>query len=133
MTPEIPATGILLQSKYDDSERYVIPCTCGCEASVNFTISVEKDTGLITSYLESKTTTDHWSQVIDITYKESWFVISLKSMINDWANRISVAWKALSGGVVETHSYVLLDQQQALNFAETVKNAVVNFEKRQLP
>jgi hypothetical protein len=127
MEPQSPAVGILKRNDWGDSKWYVIPCTCGCENDVKLTIEV--DDGHITSHFYSQTKTNYWYNLMDVTYKENWFVLNAKILINDWYNRFSVARKALFNGYVETESYVLMDEQQAINFAHTIINATDDLHK----
>lgn len=130
--PQTPARGILLMNEYDKFKMYRVPCSCGCGSDITFDVEVDND-GSITAHLYSKTTTDYWYQYLHIDYTESWIVINLKTMVNDWLSRGRVIWNALFRGYVETETYVILDQQQSINFADALNKAVSEFENRYKP
>ena len=124
--PQKPAEGISKERDWPDMKSYTIPCSCGCDNDV--TMIVDVDDFSITTNFYSTTKTKYWYRRLDVDYNESWLVLNFKLFFNDWYNRIDVAWKALTKGYVETQSDVILSPQQAINFAETLKTAVQDYE-----
>jgi hypothetical protein len=104
MTPQIPAEGILKTNDWGDSKVYRIACECGDE-SHNHNVWIEaEDTGIVVSiYTTGKT--NCWS-------KTRWYHL----------------WTLLTKGYIDTESVVHLTKQQALNYAETLKSAIIDVE-----
>ena len=104
MIPQLPAEGILKHNDWGDSKVYRIACACG-DDSHNHNVWIEaEDTGIVvTVYTTSQT--NFWS-------KARWYHI----------------WTLLTKGYIDTESSVHLTKQQALNYAETLKNAIIDVE-----
>lgn len=100
MKAQIPAEGILKRGEYGDSKSYLIPCSCcGTDCEHNVWIEAE-DTGVsVTTYTKLKS--KWWSM-----------------------NRWQTIWKLLTKGYVEYEGSVIMTEQQALNYSETLKTAV---------
>jgi hypothetical protein len=126
MRAQKPAEGVLAMREHSNSKTYKVPCQCGCDAELMFDVEVDKDWG-ITSHIYANTKTNYWRERINISYSESWIVINLKSMFNDYYNRVAIAWTALTKGYVETEVWVMLTEQQALNFGVTLQNAALEY------
>lgn len=124
--PQKPAEGILQLSDFTDTKSYKIPCSCGCDKDVTVVIDID-DFGISTNFYAT-TKTKYWYNRWNINYSENWILFNCKLLFNDWYNRIDIIWKALTKGYVETQSDVILSPQQAINFAETLKTAVMEFE-----
>lgn len=125
-TPQTPAEGISQQKEWTDMKSYKIPCSCSCDNDVTMMIEVN-DFNIVTNFYAT-TKTKYWYRRLDIDYNENWLLLNFKLLFNDWYNRFDVAWKALTKGYVETQSDVILSPQQAVNFAETLKTAVKDYE-----
>jgi hypothetical protein len=104
MTPQIPAEGILKTNDWGDSKVYRVACECG-DDSHNHNVWIEsEDTGIVVIvYTTSKT--NFWS-------KTRWYHM----------------WTLLTKGYIDTESSVHLTKQQALNYAETLKSAIIDVE-----
>lgn len=129
MEAQTPAQGILAMKSFPDAKYYKVPCECGCDAEITF--SVEIDEYVISTHIYAQTKTAYWRTTFPLTYTESWLVYALKDFANSWISRIAVCWTALTKGYVETESYVLLTKQQTLNFSDTLKVAIDELEKNQ--
>ena len=104
MTPQIPADGILKTHEWGDSKVYRVACECGDE-SHNHNVWIEaEDTGIVVT-VYTTTTTNFWS-------KTRWYHI----------------WTLFAKGYIDTESSVHLTKQQALNYAETLKSAIIDVE-----
>lgn len=125
-TPQEPAEGISQLKEWPDMKTYKVPCSCGCDSDV--TMMIELDEFSVSTTFYATTKTKYWYNRLDIDYNENWLLLNFKLFFNDWYNRIDVAWKALAKGYVETQSDVILSPQQSINFAETLKNAVDEYE-----
>jgi hypothetical protein len=108
LNPQIPAQGILKQNDWGDSKVYQIICNCG-QTDHSHTVWVEaEDTGItVTTYTKQKS---------------KWWEL----------NRFQTIWTLLTRGYVEYEASIIMTEQQALNYADTLKSAikdVKNFKK----
>jgi hypothetical protein len=125
-TPQEPAMGIYKQNDWGNSKWYGIPCSCGCDNNVQ--LSIEADDGNVTAHFFATTKTDYWRTKVKVTYDESWLVLNAKLFINDWYNRFAIIWTALTKGYCQTEVYVLMNEQQTINFAHTLINATADMK-----
>ena len=104
MNHQIPAEGILKHNDQGDSKVYRVTCECGSsECDHNVWVEAD-DTGVnVTIYTTSRT--NFWSQT-------RWYHI----------------WTLLTKGYIDTQSTVCLKRQGALNYAETLKSAIIDVE-----
>jgi|Laugresbdmm110sd_1035091.scaffolds.fasta_scaffold188622_2 hypothetical protein len=104
MNHQIPAEGILKHNDWGDSKVYRVTCECGSsECDHNVWVEAD-DTGVnVTIYTTSRT--NFWSQT-------RWYHI----------------WTLLTKGYIDTQSTVCLKRQGALNYAETLKSAIIDVE-----
>jgi len=100
MKAQIPAEGILKRGDWSDSKSYAIPCSCcGTDCEHNVWIEAE-DTGVtVTTYTKLKS--KWWSM-----------------------NRLQTIWTLLTKGYVEYEGTIIMTEQQAFNYADTLKSAV---------
>jgi hypothetical protein len=105
MKAQKPAEGILLHRDYGDSKMYTITCDC-CSTDCIHNVWVEADdTGVsVTTYTKQKT--KWWSK-----------------------NRWQIIWTMLTKGYVEYEASIIMTDQQALSYAETLKQSVKDVEK----
>ena len=104
MKMQIPAEGIMQTNDWGDSRVYRIACNCGDE-NHNHNMWVEADDHDITVTIYTTVKTNYWS-------KTRWYHI----------------WTLLTKGYIDTESTVCLTKQQALNYAETLKSAIIDVE-----
>ena len=104
MNNQIPAEGILKHNDWGDSKVYRVTCECGnSECDHNVWVEAD-DTGVeVTIYTTSRT--NFWSQT-------RWYHI----------------WTLLTKGYIDTQSTICLKRQGALNYAETLKSAIIDVE-----
>ena len=104
MNAQLPAEGILKHNDWGDSKVYRVTCECGSsECDHNVWVEAD-DTGVnVTIYTTSRT--NFWSQT-------RWYHI----------------WTLLTKGYIDTQSTVCLKRQGALNYAETLKSAIIDVE-----
>jgi hypothetical protein len=99
MKSQIPAEGILLINDWGHAKMYKAVCECHSDDH-SHVIDIESDDSVnITIY--SSVATNFWS-------KTRWYHI----------------WQLLTRGRAEFESTIVLSQQSALNYAETIKSAV---------
>ena len=100
LAPQQPAVGILKQSDWGDSKSYKVPCSC-CGSDCEHNVWVEAD--------------DHSVTVTTYTKQKSkWWEL----------NRFQKIWCLLTQGYVEYEASIIMTEQQALNYAETLRSAV---------
>ena len=99
MKEQAPAEGILLRKNYGDAKVYEVVCECGdCDHSHNVWVEAEDIGVTVTIYTQQKT---------------KWWEL----------NRWQTIWTLLTKGYVERESTLIMGEQQALNYAETLKKA----------
>jgi hypothetical protein len=97
---QIPAEGILKRNNYGDAITYQVTCECQ-DADHDHNVWVEAD--------------DHRVTVTTYTTQKSkWWSL----------NRWQTIWRLLTKGYVEYEANIIMTEQQALNYAETLKKAV---------
>ena len=108
MKPQTPAEGILKRNEWGDSISYQVTCTCG-DANHDHNVWVEVDPDI--------------NEVIVNTYttqKSKWWE----------QTRWRTIWTLLTRGYVEYEANIIMSKQQALNYAETLKQAVADLTQK---
>jgi hypothetical protein len=109
MTPELPAQGILKRNDWGDAMAYQVVCECGdSNHDHNIWIEAEDHNITVTTYTQQKS--KWWSM-----------------------NRWQTMWILLTRGYVEYEASIIMTQQQAINYAETLKKAVEDVETFKKP
>lgn len=105
MMSQLPAEGILKHNDWGDSKVYRVTCECS-SSDCDHNVWVEADdNGIeVTIYITSRT--NFWS-------KTRWYHI----------------WTLLTKGYIDTQSTVCLKKQGALNYADTLKSAIIDVEE----
>ena len=108
LTAEAPARSILKVNEWGTSKMYKVVCECGNDDCTH-TVDIEaEDTG-VTVTIYTKTRTNFWS-------------------MNRWQH----IWTLLTNGYIDFETNIHLSEQSALNYSETLKQAVYdvkNFKK----
>ena len=102
MKAETPAEGILKRNEWGDSVLYQVTCSCG-DAGHDHNVWIEIDPDMKEVVVNTYT-----------TQKSKWWE----------QTRWSTIWTLLTQGYVEYEASIIMTQQQALNYAETLKTAV---------
>lgn len=108
MEAQTPAEGILKRNDWGDAKWYQVPCECGCDN--HHEVEVEADDCDITVTVHTKVKTNVWT----------WG--GLKT-------RVAQTWTLWTRGYLEYEASICLGQQQALNYAETLKSAMKDVEE----
>ena len=109
LEPQIPAEGILKRSDWGDAITYQVTCECQ-DANHDHNVWVEAD--------------DHRVTVTTYTTQKSkWWTLS----------RWQTIWILLTRGCVEYEANIIMTEQQALNYAETLKRAIQNVKDFKQP
>ena len=100
LKPQIPAEGILKRNNWGDAITYQVVCECQ-DPDHDHNVWVEADeTGVtVTTYT---------------TQKSQWWSLS----------RWKTIWILLTKGYVKYEANIIMNEQQALNYAETLKKAI---------
>ncbi len=115
-------------SDFGDSKFYKVVCGCGQDDhSIDFDVEAA-ETGInVNTYVTVKT--DYWSESIKKRYdidnpylqELDW---ALKDIWNGFVIRLKLTWTVWTKGYVKTESTIAMTEQQALNYAETLKSAI---------
>jgi hypothetical protein len=99
---QIPAEGILQRGDWGDTMTYQVVCHCG-DSNHDHNVWVEaEDTGVtVTTYTQQKS---------------KWWEL----------NRWQKIWTLLTRGYIEYEASIIMTEQQALNYAETLKKAMAD-------
>ena len=105
MFPQIPAEGIMLVKEWGASKMYKIACDCGNDECSHMVDIEAEDIGVnVTTYTTQKS--NWWSK-----------------------NRWQLIWTLLTSGYIEYQATIYMSKQQALNYAETLKKAIIDVEE----
>jgi len=128
MKPQTPAQGIMKTGEFGDSKFYKVTCSCGQpDHDVDFCVEAD-DTGVnVTTYVTAKS--DYWSDALKQRYdidspwlqEFDWF---WKGAVNGLVRRLKLTWSIWTQGYVKTETTIAMSEQQALNYAETLKSAI---------
>jgi len=99
MEPQPAAHGIMQTNEFDDACAYKVACSCGHNAHEhNVWVEIEPDINEISVTVYTR----------------------LSSKQGFWRN----IWKLLTKGYIEMETSLLMNRQQAINYAESLKTAV---------
>lgn len=114
MKYQLPAEGIMLNRDFGNSKFYTVTCNCG-NTDDDITLEVEADEFNVTVHVWTKVKSNWWNE----------------SSLKRFLTRIKITWTLWTKGYVEMESWTLLTQQQALNFSETLTQAISDVSKFQ--
>ena len=127
MKAQKPAEGILTRGDWGDAKMYQIVCGCGQEYH-DHNVEVEAaETGVnVNIYVTVKT--NYWTETVTKSYdientafqEAHWFFVDL---INSTIRKIKLTWELWTTGAVTAETTIHMTEQQALNYAETLKSA----------
>ena len=100
MKPQTPAEGILETGHWPDAKSYHVVCDCG-DADHSHNLWIEADDTGITVSIYAEVKTPWWSM-----------------------NRWQQIWTLLTRGHLRQETVLTMDEQTALNYAETLKLAI---------
>ena len=128
MKAQTPAEGILKRNDFGDSKYYQIVCGCG-QPYHDHNVEVEADECGVNVNIYATVKTDYWTETVEPRYdidnevlqEVEWFV---KRLINSTIRKLKLTWELWSTGAITTETTIHMSEQQALNYAETLKTAV---------
>lgn len=133
MKIQTPAEGIMLTADFDDSKFYKVVCSCGqSDHDIDFEVEAA-DTGVnVNTYVTTKT--DYWTETVKKRYDiDSQWLQELdwvwKDLVNGLVTRVKLTWSVWTKGYIETQTTIAMNEQQAINYAETLKSAVDDVKK----
>ena len=100
MEAQQPAQGILKQGDFGDSKWYYVQCDCGNE-DCSHTVSIEADDIHVQVHIYHTQHTKWWE-----------------------SNRWKQLWQIITRGYSEHQTTIVLREQTALNYADTLKSAI---------
>lgn len=133
-----PADGILRKRDFGSSIFYKVVCECGnSDCEMDFEIEIEPELQDIAMNLWVEPKTDWWRNIIkeyhEPMYENSWLYsidYKIRSIINGLYHRINITYQLWTNGYIRYYHTILLNKQQAYNFSETIKRAIIELEKR---
>jgi hypothetical protein len=132
MKAQPPAEGILKTNDFGDSKWYKVVCGCGQpDHSVDFEVEADVTGVNVNTYVTAKT--DYWNESIKKRYdidnpylqELDW---TIKDIWNGLVTRLKLTWTVWAKGYIRCETTIAMSEQQALNYAETLKSAVKDVE-----
>lgn len=128
MKAQTPAEGVLLRNEWGDSKWYQVVCGCGQEYH-DHNVEVEADETGVNVNIYATAKTDYWSDLIEKRYdidnpwqqEFDWF---WKDLVNGIWTRLKVTWQVWTTGAVTVETTISMSEQQTLNYAKTLENAI---------
>lgn len=133
MKAQMPAEGIMRTHDYGDSKYYKVNCGCG-QPWHEHEFEVEADECGVNVNLDVTLKTDYWTEWITQRYnienkvlqEADWFI---KEFINGFIRKVKLSWELWTTGAITSNTTIHMTQQQALNYAETLKSAIKDVEE----
>lgn len=125
---EAAVEGIMKTGEFGDTKFYKVSCQCGDPAhDINFEVEADETEVNVNTYVTVKT--DYWTESVKKRYdindpylqELDW---TLKDIWNGFVIRLKLTWQVWTQGYLKTESTIAMTEQQALNYAETLKSAV---------
>jgi hypothetical protein len=105
MKPQLPAEGIYKHREWSDSVMYGVTCECTDPTHQHDVWIEAEDSGVtVTTYTQQKT---------------KWWEL----------NRFKIIWCLLTKGYIEYQASIIMTEQQALNYSETLKKAIADVKE----
>lgn len=128
MKAETPAEGILKSGDYGNSKYYSVVCGCG-QPDHTLTVEVEADDMGVNVNTYATVKTDYWTDSVKKRYDiDNPYLQELdwvwKDLWNGLINRLKLTWIIWTKGYVRCETTIAMTEQQALNYAETLKSAI---------
>jgi len=128
MKPETPAEGILKTNDFGDSKWYHVVCGCG-QPDHALTVEVEADEMGVSVNTYATVKTDYWTETFkpNVGTDNVWleeFDSFWKGLANGLITRLKLTWTVWTKGYVKAETTILMSEQQAINYANTLTSAV---------
>lgn len=96
-----PALGVAKQAEHDDCDIYIVACNCGCR-DADHTVIVEGDASI--DYVG-----------VTINTQQRWF---------GFREKVRAIWRIITRGYVDYETGIVLNSQQATNYANALLESV---------
>lgn len=128
MKSQTPAEGILKRNDWGDSKWYQVVCSCGQEYH-DHNVEVESDQCGVNVNIYATMKTDYWTEAVEKRYNidNTWvqeFDWFWKDLVNITIRKLKLTWELWTTGAITTETTIHMSEQQAFNYAETLKSAV---------
>lgn len=132
MKNQIPAEGIMKTNDFGSAKYYKVVCGCGQpDHDLDFVVETDECGVSVNTYATVKT--DYWTETvkkrydIDSTWQQEfdWF---WKDLFNGVVTRLKLTWAIWFKGYVRAETTIMMSEQQALNYAETIKQGIKDVE-----
>ena len=128
MIPQEPAEGILRAHDFGSSKYYKVVCGCG-QSWHEHDFEVEADQCGVNVNLGVTLKTNYWTETVPKRYdiENLWleeFDWYWKDLFNSTIRKLKLTWELWTTGAITTSTTIELTEQQALNYAETLKSAM---------
>ena len=128
MKAQTPAEGILKTHDWGDSKVYRVTCDCS-NPDHDHNVWVEADDCGINVNIYATVKTDCWSEELKPKYnidniwlqEFEWF---WKGLYNGFVRRLNLTKSIWVNGYVDFETTIRMSEQQALNYATTLKSAI---------
>jgi hypothetical protein len=125
---QVPAQGILLVKDWGKSKMYQAVCDCTSDECTH-TLDIEADEFGVTVNIYTSQYTDFWHKSVEPKYdidniwlqEFNWF---WTGFWNGLVNRLRLTRDVWFKGHVKYQSTLILNEQMALNYSETLKTAI---------
>lgn len=134
MQAETPATGITKTWDHGDSKFYRVECNCGNEDdAITFNVEWDDEVNEVLVHTWTIQKTPWWDDKLKKRYDiENEFVEWLHWTWVDFWNalfrRVQLTWQIWFYGYVKYEAWTIMNKQQAINYAEALKQAVEQVE-----
>ena len=113
MKAQKPAQGVLLHRDLGDMKSYDVVCDCG-DPDHTHNILVDADDFCVTVTISTVTNTGYWWHL-------NWW--------QKFVKRLKITYDLWVKGQVQWEASIVLTEQTAFNYAETLKTAVADVQK----
>lgn len=133
MKLEKPAEGILKRNDFGDSKFYHVSCSCGNgDDSIEFEVEADEMGVVVNTWTTQKT--NFWAEAVPSRYDidDPWhqeFNLATTNIVNGFVRRCKLTWEIWFKGYVKYQSTTIMTEQQALNYAETLKSAIKDVQE----
>lgn len=136
MKSELPAEGIMKTHDWGNSKMFRVSCQCGNpDDDIDFEIEADDNSVTVTTYTTQKT--NFWYEQIPVNYnsEDPWYGEVQYATTNIWngfIRRCKLTWDIWFKGYVKYQQSTVMTEQQAINYADTLKIAVMSVKEFQV-
>jgi len=137
LKPQEPAVGVVATSKYPGFETYRIVCSCGNpDDDIEMVVENDDHEVIVSTYTTQKTSwwEDPFKQHKSYSIEPEWLYqvnYYVRGFLNALWHRLKITWSVWIHGHVKYNHTAIMTPQQALNYSETLSQAVKNVQRYQ--